>query len=118
MRLASLIILIFTISSAFAHDIYTGIKGKDGFLCCGGNDCAATIYREKGNAFEFLTREGNWVTIPNDRITFLPIPGEKIDDAETHRAHLCYRLANPSDSLENVFGQIRLFCAFIPPGGV
>jgi uncharacterized membrane protein len=100
-----------------AHEIYTGVHGKDGRLCCGGNDCAATSYREKGGSFEFLTRENEWVAIPQDRITFLPVPGDPPSD-DSHRAHLCYRLAMPEDSGENNFGPIHLYCAFIPPGGV
>ena len=47
-------------SSAGAHDIYTGVHGKNGQLCCGGSDCAATSYRERAGQFEFLTREQRW----------------------------------------------------------
>ena len=57
---------------AQAHDIYTGVHDKTGQLCCGGSDCAATLYRESGGHFEFLTREQRWVEIPEERITFLP----------------------------------------------
>lgn len=108
---------------AEAHDIYIGIHGKNGQLCCGGSDCAATIYREHGGNFEFLTREdvgSVWVVIPADRITFLPIPGDSDEDGAPDRAHLCYRPALPHDHVglgaSNVFGPIYLYCAFIPPG--
>ncbi len=108
-------------SAANAHDIYTGVHGKNGQLCCGGNDCAATSYRERGGRFEFLTREQHWVSIPAERITFLPIPGDRID-SDTHHAHLCYRPATDSDRLgplaSNVFDDIYLYCAFIPPGSI
>jgi hypothetical protein len=108
-------------SAASAHDIYTGVHGKNGQLCCGGNDCAATSYRERGGRFEFLTREQRWVTIPEERITFLPIPGDQ-SDSDTHRAHLCYRTATDGDRLgplaSNVFDDIYLYCAFIPPGSI
>jgi hypothetical protein len=104
---------------ASAHDIYTGVKGKDGLLCCGGSDCAATTYRERGGQFEFLTREQRWVLIPQDRITFLPVPGDPPSD-DAHHAHLCYRPATAADrsgwTAANVFDDIYLFCAFIPPG--
>ena len=107
--------------SAGAHDIYTGVHGKNGQLCCGGSDCAATSYRERAGEFEFLTREQRWVTIPEDRITFLPIPGDRLD-GDTHRAHLCYRPATGADRIgslaSNVFGDIYLYCAFIPPGSI
>ena len=107
--------------SARAHDIYTGVRGKTGMLCCGGNDCAATTYRESGGRFEFLTREEQWVEIPQQRIIFLPIPGDPPND-DSHHAHLCYRHATDYDRLsgasENVFSDIYLYCAFIPPGSI
>jgi len=108
------------LSVARAHDIYTGVHDKTGQLCCGGEDCAATSYRESAGRFEFLTREQRWVEIPEDRITFLPIPGDR-SDPDTHRAHLCYRAASEADRLrnrDNVFGDILFFCAFIPPGSI
>lgn len=109
------------LTAARPHDIYTGVHGKDGRLCCGGNDCAATSYREEGGRFEFMTRESRWVTIPSERITFLPIPGDPTAD-DTHRAHLCYRTATDDDRSgpysSNVFGAIYLYCAFIPPGAI
>jgi hypothetical protein len=63
-------------SSVYAHDIYTGVHGRNGQLCCGGEDCAATSYRERGGQYEFLTRERQWIAIPEERITFLPVPGD------------------------------------------
>lgn len=108
-------------SPASAHDIYTGVHGKNGQLCCGGDDCAATSFRERGGQFEFLTRERRWIAIPEDRITFLPIPGDPPNN-DSHRAHLCYRSATDSDRLSsassNVFDGIFLYCAFIPPGSI
>ena len=114
-------LLTATFSAASAHDMYTGVKGRDGMLCCGGNDCAVTTYRERGGEFEFLTREQRWVEIPEGRITFLPVPGDPPSD-DSHHAHLCYRQATPADkvgwSASNVFGDIYLYCAFIPPGSI
>ena len=104
----------------FGHDIYTGLRSKMGNLCCGGSDCSATIFRERGGDFEFLTREKEWVKIPEERIIFLPIPGDP-PSSDTHRAHLCYRRATDDDragpNASNVVGPIYLYCAFIPPGG-
>lgn len=100
------------------HEIYTGLKGRNGQLCCGSDDCAATVYRERSGLYEFLTRDNQWVTIPEERITFLPIPGDPPSD-DAHRAHLCYRPASASDfDSSNKFGPIFLYCAFIPPGAV
>ena len=109
-------------SGAGAHDIYTGVHGKNGQLCCGGTDCAVTSYREHGGRFEFLTRERQWIEIPAERITFLPIPGDPPDNSDGHHGHLCYRSATDSDRLgpasSNVFEDIFLYCAFIPPGSI
>jgi hypothetical protein len=108
-------------NAARAHDIYTGVRNKKGLLCCGGNDCAATSYREQGGHFEFLTREEQWIEIPEERIIFLPIPGDPPTN-DSHRAHLCYRSATEYDregpSASNVFDGIYLYCAFIPPGSI
>jgi hypothetical protein len=74
--------------STYSHEIYTGLHGRGGQLCCGANDCSAAIYREHGEVFEFLTRENIWVEISKDRITFLPVPGDT-RSGDPHRAHLC-----------------------------
>jgi hypothetical protein len=109
------------LASVGAHDIYTGVHGGNGQLCCGGDDCAATYFRERGGGFEFLTRERQWIAIPAERITFLPIPGDPPND-DSHHAHLCYRSATDNDRLglasSNVFDDIFLYCAFIPPGSI
>jgi hypothetical protein len=108
--------------SAIGHEIYSGVKGKDGTPCCNNFDCSATIYRESGDIFEFLTRENHWVQIPKDQIIFLPIPGdEKV--SSFHRAHLCYRAAGKYSAPGRVMSaldgsqSIYLYCAFIPPQG-
>lgn len=122
----ALFIALALVPAAHAHDIYTGVYGKGGQLCCGGSDCAVTSYRERGGEFEFLTRERHWISIPAERITFLPIPGDPPSN-DSHKAHLCYREPSAGGydtvySPSNVFtgdGQsIFLYCAFIQPGGV
>jgi hypothetical protein len=114
-------ILSALLDASSAHEIYTGVHGRNGQLCCGGSDCAATVYRERGGRFEFLTREQEWVEIPGERITFLPIPGDPPAN-DSHHAHLCYRSATDYDRTGstslNVFGSIFLYCAFIPPGAI
>jgi hypothetical protein len=117
----ALLALALMLTPASAHDIYTGVTDKTGRLCCGANDCAVTSYRENGTSFEFLTREKHWITIPIDRITFLPIPGDTPND-DPHKAHLCYGEVQGYEGVsDNVFsgdGQsIYLYCAFIPPTG-
>jgi len=124
------VVVGFLIARAHAHEIYTGLKDKQGQLCCGSDDCEPTHYRiEHGEAYAFLTRENHWVVIPKDRITFLPVPGDddwsKDTDPE-HRAHLCYRKSEdlhgngPTDEYVSEDGQqfIHLYCAWIPPGSI
>jgi len=121
LRLSASVFFLAAVTVANAHDIYTGVHGRDGQLCCGGSDCASTQWRERGGTFEFMTRDKQWVPIPADRITFLPIPGDKPEN-DSHIGHLCYRKATDFDrsgkGAENVFGDIFLYCAFIKPGGV
>ncbi len=106
---------------AGAHDIYTGVRGKNQQLCCGAYDCASTIYKEDNQNYYFLTREKHWVKIPEERVTFLPIPGDQ--DVETpNHAHLCYRDVMSTDTTSDTFSgegqEIHLYCAFIPPGSL
>jgi hypothetical protein len=35
-------VVVATCDASGAHDIYSGVRGKGGMLCCGGSDCAAT----------------------------------------------------------------------------
>lgn len=121
----SFLLVLFTSNFSFAHEIYSGVHGKNGQLCCGAEDCGKTVFRIVQGRYEFLTREHTWVEIPQDRITFLPIPGDDyipVDGDSQHYGHLCYRTASNYDrqgqNHENVFGDIYLYCAFIPPGGV
>ena len=121
MRLGLAIMTFMLSGPAQPHDIYSGLHGRDAQLCCGNSDCSATIYREAGAHYEFLTRERQWVAIPQDRITFLPIPGDSDEDAAPNRAHICYKLAGPTERAQtpdHVFGDIFLYCAFIPPGSI
>lgn len=108
---------------ARAHDIYTPLRSKNGTPCCGGTDCAAATYRERGGTFEFLTREKHWIAIPVDRIQFIPIPGDPPSD-DSHRGHLCYRAAaefDRADDPDRFSGEgqsIHIYCAFIEPGSI
>ena len=108
-----------------AHEIYTGVKGKDGQLCCGGTDCQATTYEERRGEFYFFTREKTWLRVPEDRITFLPVHGD--EDVTTHNhAHLCYRQGTDADRMtqgdriltDDHGALVYLYCAFVPPGAI
>jgi hypothetical protein len=105
------------------HDIYTGVHGRNGQLCCGADDCFRTMWRERGDNFEFfLPRERVWTRVNRDRITFLPIPGDNyspIDGDQQHYGHICYvpwhggTYPNPNLSEDGLWS---IYCAFIPPG--
>ena len=112
-----------------AHDIYSGVHGKTGQLCCGGDpvtgDCAPTQWALRDGRYFLRSREGHWIEIPAERIDFLPVPGDEKYDEIPHLAHLCYREARETDSAlngERLFsgeGQtIFLYCAFIKPGSL
>lgn len=110
------------VSPAQAHDIYSGLKDRRGAICCGDTDCSVTTYRERGSAYEFLTRENEWIQISEDHITFMAVPGDPPSD-DSHHAHLCYRKATSADRstpmfAANVFGDYYVYCSFIDPGGV
>jgi hypothetical protein len=38
-KLAAIIALLCLSSTVQAHDIYTGLRDREGHLCCGGEDC-------------------------------------------------------------------------------
>ena len=111
---AGVVALPLTVAPAPAHDLYTGVRGKDGQLCCGGNDCAVTEYRMRPGGADFFVKNEEWIFVPEARITFLPVPG----DIEG-RGHWCGRKADQWDKVsrpENIFGNWYMYCAFIPPG--
>jgi hypothetical protein len=123
----ALALLLILIHPAQAHDIYSGVKGKDDQLCCGGSDCSRTVYRERGGGFEVLSRENHWIEVPQDKITFLPVPGDEIDGT-SHLAHFCYRESTNADQTalakrDHLFlsrdgiQSVWHYCTFIPPGG-
>ena len=110
---------------AFPHDIYSGVY-SNGRLCCGGDpvtgDCGPTQWSLRDGQYFIRSREGKWIHVPQDQITFLPVPGDEKYANIDHLAHLCYRLPNSTDKAEDLLSgegeQIHLYCAFIPPGGV
>jgi hypothetical protein len=115
---------------AFSHDIYTGVYGKDHQYCCFGDangvagDCAPALARVNGNNIEFNVRGKEWVSVPRDRVTFLPLPGEEDqvhDEAPEGMVwgHFCGRPRRDEDmsyNPNNVFGNWYFYCGFYPPG--
>lgn len=134
-RVAAIVLCVaaiagFYLREAYAHDIYTGVTGRDGQLCCGADDCFRTTWREHGEEFDFLLPLARrWITLPRERVTFLPIAGDDyspINGDIQHYGHICYRPATEFDHRPDAVqrdhltadGEWVVYCAFIPPGGV
>ena len=63
-KLAAIIALICVSSTVLAHDIYSGLRDRDGHLCCGGEDCKPVEAIALPNGSYYLPRTGE--TIPAD----------------------------------------------------
>ena len=114
---------------AHAHEWYTDLHDKTGQYCCNGQDCSVSHFKLNNGHYSFMTREGHWVEIKTDRITFLPVPGDpgpaENDPDPSHYAHLCYKQSEdmhgngPADEYASEDGEeyVHLYCAFIKPEG-
>ena len=93
------------LSGASAHDIYTGVKGKDGLLCCGGSRLRRDHpIARRGGRFEFLDARAAVGVDPRGAHHLPAHPRRPADDSDTHHAHLCYRPATEGDR----FGPLRV----------
>ncbi len=119
---------------AHAHDIYSGVHGKTGNLCCGGDpitgDCTPAPARARGGFIEFIIHPPSirksysgmadiTISVPDSEVTFLPIPGEEKQSLPPAPVgyvygHYCGR---PSTfSAPNVYNEWYTYCSFYPPG--
>jgi hypothetical protein len=85
--LVAAIALLCVSNTVFAHDIYSGLRDRDGHLCCGGQDCMpveATVLPD-GNYYLPSTNE--------------VIPAEMATPSPDDRFHRCayYPIANEFD---------------------
>lgn len=117
---------------ALPHDIYSGVHGKTGQLCCGGDvdgvegDCAPALARATSTGVDFYVRGREWVHVPTDLVTFLPVAGdENINRTPPPEGmiwgHFCARRATDYDRAHNadrLIGDWFFYCAFYNPGGV
>jgi hypothetical protein len=60
-------------TSVLAHDIYSGLRDRDGHLCCGGEDCKAVKVTVLPNGSYYLPTTNE--IIPADRAT--PSPDDR-----------------------------------------
>jgi hypothetical protein len=87
-------------AAAQAHDIYSGLRTKDGKSCCNDSDCRPARYRVESGVQMLV--DGVWVAIPPDRLQYAQIHGD-----HTGGAHWC----GWSDPNEGLFTN----CAILPP---
>ncbi|MFO1148895.1 MAG: hypothetical protein U1E62_11025 [Alsobacter sp.] len=104
---------------ADAHDIYTRLRDRSGYQCCGGDDCEAIgsdfRVRPDGSVVMHSRRQGTWIAVAPDKITWLVVPG-----GEASEAHWCGR---PRGAAEAGLGADQpddgfwTYCAFVAPQG-
>jgi hypothetical protein len=107
LAVAVTILAIMTVSNTvLAHDIYSNLRGRDGHLCCNGQDCQPVEPIVLPNGSYYLPRTGE--TIPADMAA--PSP----DD----RFHHCiyYPVANEFDrwGYPQWEGKPKTRCFFAP----
>lgn len=116
---------LFIATGALAHDIYNGVYGRGGNLCCGGDpvtgDCEALasdqVHERNGSVVIDSKRYGHPVLVPQNRIVWGGLPGEVPGTA----GHWCGKPRAETDSEvddNQPDPSFRTFCAFIAPGGV
>jgi hypothetical protein len=71
--------LSLSIESTQAHDIYTGLKDRDGVSCCDYRDCRPVDTCILLNKHEGMVLDGDCVPIPWDKVLDTPAP-----DGGTH----------------------------------
>src|SRR5204863_33515 len=75
---------------AMAHDIYTDLRDRGGYRCCDGDDCEAVgsdfVILPDGGALLMSRKQGRWVRIAREKITFMVLKG-----GESSEAHWCGR---------------------------
>lgn len=78
---AALAYLLFAISSAQAHDIYTDWKTRSGISCCHGRDCDISTAWQDMDGNWFVRHRGATYSVPAHAV--LPIP------SPDGRSHAC-----------------------------
>jgi hypothetical protein len=72
-KLVATIALLCLSSMVLAHDIYSGLRDRDGHLCCGGQDCKPVEAKVLPNGSYYLPATGE--IIPADMAT--PSPDDR-----------------------------------------
>jgi hypothetical protein len=69
-ELMATLVLLCVSSTVLAHDIYSGLRDRDGHLCCGGQDCKPVEAIVLSDGSYYLPASGE--TIPADMATPSP----------------------------------------------
>jgi len=99
------IALLCLLSTVLAHDIYTNLRGRDGRLCCNGQDCKPVQATVLPDGNYYLPESGE--TIPADMAT--PSPDDRFHhcvDSEIFPLGF--------DRGQQVWGPARTRCFFAP----
>jgi hypothetical protein len=91
-----------------AHEIYAGLKNRQGIACCDGTDCRPAAYRIKGGVVQMLI-ENLWFPIPSDVVEYRTVDG---DTGESNGGHWCGKFLS---STIWRYEYLRTYCAFLPP---
>jgi hypothetical protein len=93
-------IALFCLSSTvLAHDIYSGLRDRNGQLCCGGQDCMAVEAR--------LLPDGNYYLPKTDEV----IPADIAAPSPDNRFHRCAYYPDPYGEWES---KPKTRCFFAP----
>ena len=86
---SALALFFCTTCAAHGHDIYTGIKNKLGYDCCGGEHCTpisgSRIVPAVLQGFRGYRIDGRWFVGENST---LPSPDERFHICWSHPAHI------------------------------
>jgi hypothetical protein len=80
-KLVTTIALLCLSSTVLAHDIYSGLRDRDGHLCCGGQDCKPVEATVLPNGSYYLPATGE--IIPADMAT--PSPDDRFHHCAYYR---------------------------------
>jgi len=108
-RIAVLVLFFHYLTSAEAHDIYTGLTDTSGRPCCTISDCRPAQYRISLAGVQMLVQD-EWIVVPAPVIQYRLLRG---DTGETAGGHWCgfTELRN----LERTTASPVAFCAVLPP---
>jgi hypothetical protein len=102
-----------------AHDIYSSLRDRSGYQCCGGEDCEAVgsdfVIRPDGSVVLLSRRQHAWIAVAQEKITWLVVPG-----GEKSEAHWCGRRRGSAEmglGADQADATFWTYCTFLAPQG-